>query len=122
MHLFISHATRDAAREALALAEALEALGHRCWIAPRDVRPGVPYPRQIVAAVEGAHGMVLLVSRAAAESADVLQEVQLAAANKKTIAPVVMSGADPGPDLRCYVTSATRSPGAGLAPPPARWG
>ncbi|MEQ1616741.1 MAG: toll/interleukin-1 receptor domain-containing protein [Terricaulis sp.] len=104
MHLFISHATKDAAREALALAQALEALGNRCWIAPRDVRPGIPYPRQIVDAVEKAQGLVLLVSRAANDSADVLQEVQLAAAKKLTIAPVVLAGTEPGPDLRYYVS------------------
>lgn len=104
MHLFISHATKDAGREALALAQALEALGHRCWIAPRDVRPGIPYPRQIVSAVQEAQGLVLLLSRAASESADVLQEVQMAAANKKTVAPVVMAGADPGADLSYYVS------------------
>jgi formylglycine-generating enzyme required for sulfatase activity len=104
MHLFISHATKDSGREALALAEALEAQGHVCWIAPRDVRPGIPYPRQIVEALEQCYGLVLLLSPAANDSADVLQEVQLAAQAKKTIAPVVLAGTPPGADLRYYVS------------------
>jgi formylglycine-generating enzyme required for sulfatase activity len=104
MHLFISHATKDSGREALALAEALEAQGHVCWIAPRDVRPGIPYPRQIVEALEQCSGLVLLLSPAANDSADVLQEVQLAAQAKKTIAPVVLAGTAPGADLRYYVS------------------
>jgi hypothetical protein len=104
MHLFISHATKDSGREALALAEALEAQGHVCWIAPRDVRPGIPYPRQIVEALEQCSGLVLLLSPAANDSADVLQEVQLAAQGKKTIAPVVLNGTTPGADLRYFVS------------------
>jgi polyisoprenoid-binding protein YceI len=104
MHLFISHATKDSGREALALAESLELQGHVCWIAPRDVRPGIPYPRQIVEALEQCSGLVLLLSPAANDSADVLQEVQLAAQAKRTIAPVVLNGTVPGADLRYYVS------------------
>jgi hypothetical protein len=50
-HWFISHATKDGSAEAMALAQALEARSERCWIAPRDVEPGVSYPGQISRAV-----------------------------------------------------------------------
>lgn len=103
MHLFISHSTKDGASEALALVAALERAGHRCWIAPRDVKAGVPYPGQIVAAIEGSHGLVLLVTPGANESPDVLQEVQLASTARKTIAPVMLRATAPAPDLRYYV-------------------
>jgi len=66
-HLFISHSTRDGGPIAQQLSAALEAAGHRCWIAPRDVRPGVPYPGQIVGAIESCAGLVLLVTPAANE-------------------------------------------------------
>ncbi len=102
-HLFISHSTRDGAPIAQPLSAALEAAGHRCWIAPRDVKPGVPYPGQIVTAIEASAGLVLLVTPAANESPDVLQEIQLASTARKTIAPVIVSGCAPGADLRYFL-------------------
>lgn len=102
-HLFISHSTRDGGPIAQQLSAALEQAGHRCWIAPRDVRPGVPYPGQIVTAIENSGGLVLVVTPGANDSPDVLQEIQLASTARKTIAPVIVSGCAPGPDLRYYL-------------------
>jgi ribosomal protein L7/L12 len=102
-HLFISHSTRDGGAIAQQLAASLEAAGHRCWIAPRDVKPGVPYPGQIVAAIESCAGLVLVVTPAANESPDVLQEIQLASAARRVIAPVVVNATAPGPDIRYYI-------------------
>lgn len=102
-HLFISHSTRDGGAIAQTLASALEAAGQRCWIAPRDVKPGIPYPGQIVAGIEGSNGLVLIVTPSANESPDVLQELQLAATVRKTIAPVVVSGTAASPNLRYYI-------------------
>jgi large subunit ribosomal protein L7/L12 len=67
------------------------------------VKPGLPYPGQIVNAIEGCAGLVLVVTPAANESPDVLQEIQLASTARKTIAPVIVSGCVPGPDLRYYL-------------------
>jgi ribosomal protein L7/L12 len=102
-HLFISHSTRDGGVIARDLAQALEAAGRPCWIAPRDVRPGIPYPGQIVSAIEASDGLVLIVTVEANASPDVLQEVQLASAARKIIAPVIASGAAPSPDIRYYI-------------------
>jgi ribosomal protein L7/L12 len=102
-HLFISHSTRDGGAIAQQLAASLEAAGHRCWIAPRDVKPGMPYPGQIVSAIESCSGLVLIVTPAANESPDVLQEVQLANTARKVIAPVVVNATAPGPDMRYYI-------------------
>ncbi|MGQ0532514.1 MAG: TIR domain-containing protein [Caulobacteraceae bacterium] len=103
MHIFISHSTKDGAREALQLVTALERAGHRCWIAPRDVKAGVTYPGQVVAAIERSKGLVLLLTPGANESPDVLQEVQLASTARKTIAPVMVRATSPAADLRYYV-------------------
>jgi ribosomal protein L7/L12 len=103
VHLFISHSTRDGAAIAQQLSQSLEAAGHRCWIAPRDVRPGVPYPGQIVGAIRDCAGLVLIVTPAANESPDVLQEVQLAGQHRKTVAPVVVNRTTPSDDLHYYL-------------------
>ena len=92
-----------AASIAQQLAASLEAAGHSCWIAPRDVKPGTPYPGQIVAAIESCSGLVLIVTPAANESPDVLQEIQLASAARKVIAPVVVNATAPAPDIRYYI-------------------
>jgi len=62
-HLFISHWTRDGGPIAQQLSVALGAAGHCCWIARRDVKPGVPCPGHIVLAIEGSAGLVLLVTK-----------------------------------------------------------
>ena len=102
-HLFISHSTRDGGAIAQQLAAQLEAAGHRCWIAPRDVKPGVAYPGQIVSAIESCGGLVLVVTPAANDSSDVLQEIQLANTARKVIAPVIVNATAPGPDMRYYI-------------------
>lgn len=102
-HLFISHSTRDGGAIAQQLAAALESAGHRCWIAPRDVKPGVPYPGQIVGGIEACSGLVLIVTPGANESPDVLQELQLASTARKVIAPVIVAGCAPDPNIRYYI-------------------
>jgi formylglycine-generating enzyme required for sulfatase activity len=103
-HLFISHSTKDAAEIAEALAGALENAGFRCWVAPRDVKPGLTYPAQIVKAIRESDGLVLLVTPGANDSPDVLQEVQRAHIERKTIAPVIVAGANASDDLDFFIS------------------
>jgi hypothetical protein len=100
---FISHSTKDAGEKAVALARSLEDAGKKCWIAPRDVKAGVPYPGQIVAAIENASLVVVLVTPGANDSGDMLQEVQIAHTARKVIVPIVVDRTTPSPDLRYYV-------------------
>ncbi len=102
-HLFISHSSRDGAAIAQPLAAALESAGHRCWIAPRDVKPGVAYPGQIVGAIRDCAGLILVLTPAANESQDVLQEVQRASKHRRVIAPVVVDDTTPTDDLDYYL-------------------
>lgn len=103
MHLFISYATRDGRADAEALVAALEALGHACWVAPRDVLAGPAYSGQIIAAIEACQGMAVLLTPAANESHDVLQEVDAAHRRRKTIAAVAAAGVQPSPDLDYFL-------------------
>ena len=49
--MFISYSSQDA-EVAERVVASLEARGLRCWIAPRDVAPGVPYGEALVDAIE----------------------------------------------------------------------
>lgn len=102
--IFISHSTKDGAGVSLELVRALEAAGRGCWIAPRDVRAGAPYPGQIVAAIRECAALVLVVTPGANESHDVLQEVQQAAALKKTILPIMVGAVRASDDLAYFIS------------------
>ena len=85
--VFISHSSQDKAA-ADAVCAALEAGGINCWIAPRDVPPGVPYAGEIVQAIAGSRLVVLLHSKASNESSQVLKEVERADARRIPIISV----------------------------------
>jgi tetratricopeptide (TPR) repeat protein len=75
--VFVSYATADR-KQALAVCEALERRGARCWIASRDVLPGENYQEAIVRAIRNARAMVLVFSGAANNSDEIKKELSLA--------------------------------------------
>jgi hypothetical protein len=50
----------------------------KCWIAPRDVKPGAQYADAIVRAINEAKALVLVMSGNAVDSAHVGREVERA--------------------------------------------
>ena len=80
--LFISYASHDAA-VAEKVCSAMEAAGFPCWMAPRDVKPGAQYADAIVAAINAAKALVLVLSASAVASAHVGREVERAASKHK---------------------------------------
>ena len=82
--VFISYASQDAA-VANSIVENLEQRGIRCWLAPRDVKPGSQYADAIVGAINEAKVMVLLLSHYAVASSHVGREVERAASKHKPI-------------------------------------
>ena len=89
--VFISYASRDAAI-ANSIVEHLEQHGLRCWMAPRDVKPGAQYADAIVAAINEAKAVVLLLSQDAVASSHVGREVERAASKHK---PIIAFRIDP---------------------------
>jgi TIR domain-containing protein len=75
--VFISHSAqnRDVAD---AICAALEKAVIRCWVAPRDVRPGRSFPGEITRAIQQSKVMLLIFSGHSNNSEQVLREVQLA--------------------------------------------
>jgi TolB-like protein len=82
--VFVSYASADAA-VANSIVETLELTGLRCWIAPRDVKAGAQYADAIVAAINDANGVVLVLSGSAVASSHVSREVERAASKHKRI-------------------------------------
>ncbi len=84
---FVSHSSADAAT-AHKIVETLEAKGVRCWMAPRDIRPGLDFQQEIVTALESVRCLILLFSSKANESEHVHREVLLADNAKTPVYPV----------------------------------
>jgi TolB-like protein/Tfp pilus assembly protein PilF len=82
--LFVSYASQDAA-VANSLIENLEQHGLKCWIAPRDVKPGAQYADAIVRAINEAKAVVLVMSGSAVGSSHVGKEIERASSKRKPI-------------------------------------
>ncbi len=76
--VFISYASGDVA-VADQVCAALERRGIRCWIAPRNARPGINYGASIVDAIDASPVLVFVVSSRATASPHVQREVERAA-------------------------------------------
>ena len=59
--VFISYSSKDMAADE-AVCTALEGRGLRCWIAPRDIIPGIGWAKSIVRAIGQSRIMVLVFS------------------------------------------------------------
>ena len=59
--VFLSH-SKDDRTVANAAVAMLEGRGIRCWIAPRDITPGLDWSAEIIDAIEHARVMVLIYS------------------------------------------------------------
>lgn len=75
MQIFLSHSSKDAAI-AGQICEQLEKNGVKCFIAPRDIRPGKEYAEEIINGIDNSAAMVLLMSQSANGSPHVLREVE----------------------------------------------
>lgn len=102
--VFMCHSSQDA-DAAEAICGALESAQIACWIAPRDPVPGIPYAGQLVAAIEDARLVLVVLSAHANASQHVLREVELAATRRKTIVPVRVDDTLPTSDMEYYVRS-----------------
>lgn len=81
MRIFISHSSRDA-KIATAVCCALEASGHSCFIAPRDIKAGREYAEEIVNGIDEADILLLLLSVQSNQSPHVLREVERAGSRR----------------------------------------
>jgi TolB-like protein len=102
--VFVSYASQDAA-VANSIVENLESQGLKCWMAPRDVKPGAQYADAIVRAINDANAVVLVMSASAVDSAHVAREVERAASKRKPIIPLRIDTAALNPELEYYLSN-----------------
>src|SRR5262245_18437523 len=86
-HVFISY-TSTARAAADQLCTVLERNGIQCWIAPRNIPAGSPWPEAIVTAIRESGLMISLVSRDALRSKDMARELESADRSNVPILPI----------------------------------
>ena len=102
--VFISYSHQNKT-QADAVCAILERDGLRCWIAPRDVQPGVEWATSIVRGINGASVFVLLFSSFANESGQVSREVERAANRRLPIIPFRIEDVEPSETLEFFISS-----------------
>ena len=102
--VFISHSAqnRDVAD---AICAALEKAAIRCWVAPRDVRPGRSFPGEITRAIQQSKVMLLIFSGHSNNSEQVLREVQLATDTRLAIIRFRIEDVALTDDLRYFLST-----------------
>jgi hypothetical protein len=102
--VFLSYSSKDKpAADALCIG--LEQRSIRCWMAPRDIVPGVPWAESIIDAIEGAAVMLLLFSDASNRSVQVQREVERAVHKDVPLVPVRIENVMPTRTMEYFISS-----------------
>jgi hypothetical protein len=102
--VFVSYASKDKI-VADAVCARLEAVGIRCWIAPRDIVAGRSYGEAIIEAIHDAKVMVLVFSSSANASGHIPKEVERAVSKGVPILPFRIEDVAPGKSLDYFIGS-----------------
>jgi hypothetical protein len=102
--VFISHSMRNKAI-ADALCDRLESTGMRCWMAPRDILPGLEWGEAIIDGIKQSRIFLLVFSSHANTSKQVLREVERAASRNMVLLPVRVEDVEPSAALEYYIST-----------------
>ena len=105
--VFISHSAKDKTI-ADAVCATLESEGIRCWIAPRDVMPGMEYGKSIVGAIKQVRIMVLVLTANANDSPAVHNEVERAFNRGVVILTFRVENVDPDESFEFFISHRQR--------------
>lgn len=101
-YVFISHSVKDK-EIAFRVCRIFEQNGVSCWIAPRDVTPGVRYPGEITNTIENCDAFILIFSCNSNRSIPVLAEIEMAFSKEIPIYTVKIDDTNPNPDLQYFL-------------------
>ena len=102
--VFISYAKEDKI-VADAVCATLESHAVRCWIAPRDVLPGVAYGEAIIDAIRGCRIMILVFSSKSNASPHIPKEIERAVSAGVAVIPFRIEDVLPGKSLDYFIGS-----------------
>lgn len=106
--VFVSYSNDDRGM-ADEVVQALEADGLPCWIAHRDIPPGVPsWAEPIVTAIANSRLVLVLLTARSIASVEVLREVTLAADEKIPLLPASLDDTPLSPGLRYFFVAGQR--------------
>src|SRR5450755_2203392 len=101
--VFVSYASSDVA-VAKKVCSALETAGFPCWMAPRDVVPGMLYADGIVRAINESTILVLTLSESAVASAHVGKELERASSKRHPIIALKIDAAPLTPSFEYFLS------------------
>jgi len=102
--VFISYAKEDKI-VADAVCATLESHAVRCWIAPRDVLPGMAYGEAIIDAIRGCRIMILVFSSKSNASPHIPKEIERAVSAGVAVIPFRIEDVMPGKSLDYFIGS-----------------
>ncbi len=102
--LFISYSSRDKLI-ADAICAALEREKVRCWIAPRDILPGVPYAEGIIDAIHSCRLTVIILSAESNRSPQVVREVERSVSRGMPIIPFRIEDVKPSKSMEYFLSA-----------------
>ena len=102
--VFISYAKEDKI-VADAVCATLESHAVRCWIAPRDVLPGIAYGEAIIDAIRGCRIMILIFSSKSNASPHIPKEIERAVSAGVAVIPFRIEDVLPGKSLDYFIGS-----------------
>lgn len=101
---FISYSSHDKTVADAACAT-LESSRLRCWIAPRDILPGVDYGQAIIEAIHGCQVCIVVFSARANMSTFVTREVERAVSQGKPVLPLRIEDVTPSGAMEFYLST-----------------
>jgi len=102
--VFISHSSQDKPI-ADAVCATLEARGIRCWIAPRDILPGLDWGEAIIDGINESRLMILVFTSSANKSSQITHEVERAVHKGIPIIPFRVEDITPSKSLEFFIST-----------------
>jgi hypothetical protein len=102
--VFVSYSSKDKTI-ADTIVAAMENSHIRCWVAPRDVKPGEDWANAITNAIQGSKVFLVIFSGNSNKSQRVLDEINFAISQELTILPFRIENLEPDGAMRLHLSS-----------------